>query len=63
MLRLWRKIKIFPMLETHLLRLQFDAFSPVFCETLAAVQYGCMCHRHLELMQTSQTSLSVWEEV
>ena len=66
MLRLWRKIRIFPVMETHLMRLlpfQFAAFSPVFCQTLAAVQCSCMCHQHLELMKTGQTSLSVWEEV
>ena len=66
MLRLWRKIRIFPMLETHLMRLlpfQFAAFSIVLCQTLAAVQCGCMYHQHLELMKTSQTSLSVQEEL
>ena len=38
----------------------------IFCcilSTLAAVQCCCMCHRHLELMKTDQTSLSVPEEV
>ena len=60
------KIRILLMLETQLTRLlpfQFAAFSPVFCQTLAAVQSVCMCHQDLELIKTGQTSLSVWEEV
>ena len=59
------EIRIFPMLETHLMKLllfEFVAFSPVFCQTFASVQYGCVCHRHLEL-ELMKTCLSVQKEV
>ena len=47
----------------RLLPFQFAAFSPVFGQTLAGVQFVCMCHRHLELMKTCQASLSVQEDL